>query len=42
MWKKNAKKDAKLQTRKDARLGGTHVINSGGEKKHTGEKIEKT
>ena len=43
MWKKCQKETPDYKTRKNARLGGTHVINSGGEKKtHTGEKIEKT
>jgi len=35
MWKKCQKETPDYKTRKNARLGGTHVINSGGEKKHT-------
>jgi hypothetical protein len=41
MWKKCQKETPDYKTRKNARLGGTHVINSGGEKKHTGEKNRK-
>jgi hypothetical protein len=38
MWKKSQKETPSYKTRKNARLGGTHVINSGEKKNTQGKK----